>query len=436
MEFESKKDNTDVDTDDMLSPGQVKVFCRFKPIASSEERSSSIQFYPEDSQVTAYRKHLFEKQTFAFDSVFAPDATQDDVFEACAKPLALSVIREKVNGCILAYGQTASGKTYTIEQGILPRIAKLIFSNLGPAEAITLSALEIFNEKMKDLLGSQPLTMRGASAIGLTQVRISSPEQASRIFRDIIAARATSETNMNDKSSRSHVIYSIRFLASGAVLHLADLAGSEKVSKTGATGVRLDEAKSINRSLLALGNVVNSLSTQHSSFVRFRDSKLTRVLQESLTGNSKTCLIVTCASDAGNEQETLSTLRFGQKAKLIVTKIFEPQPPQLVNPSGTEQLIAENNQLREIIEELEACRRMQAEKIKILEGRDDEKKLIDALKSRARLVEHSKIWAEGLQEVISAVFAKINMQLKPRIFPEPNLRTCFESAPWNRIKPS
>jgi kinesin family member 5 len=292
--------------------GQVQVYCRFKPLKPAEEQCASITCYPEDNAVTAFRRQLFERQTFSFDRVFGPNTSQDDVFIACARPLATAVIKEKVNGCILAYGQTASGKTYTIEDGMLPRIATLIFSLLEPAEAVTFSALEIFNERLKDLLGLQTLSMRGAAPVGLTQVRIASVSHANRLFAEVMAARATHETNMNERSSRSHVIYSFRFLSTGAVLHLADLAGSEKVSKTLATGDRLDEAKSINRSLLALGNVVSSLSTANGSHIRFRDSKLTRVLQESLAGNSHTSLIVTCASDADNEQETLSTLRFGR----------------------------------------------------------------------------------------------------------------------------
>merc|ERR1719327_137709 len=130
---------------------------------------------------------------------------------------------------------------------------------------------------------------------------------------------------MNEHSSRSHLVFFVTLeqkdLTTKSVkvgkLHLVDLAGSEKVAKTGVSGERLDEAKNINRSLSALGNVINALTDKKSTHIPYRDSKLTRVLQESLGGNAKTSLIITCSPSNFNEQETISTLRFGQRAKMI-----------------------------------------------------------------------------------------------------------------------
>lgn len=138
--------------------------------------------------------------------------------------------------------------------------------------------------------------------------------------------RAVNSTNMNEQSSRSHSIFIIQIIQNNSKdlstkvgkLYLVDLAGSEKISKTGASGVVLDEAKAINKSLTTLGIVINALTDGKQGHIPYRESKLTRVLQESLGGNARTCLIVTCSPSKFNESETLSTLRFGIRAKVII----------------------------------------------------------------------------------------------------------------------
>jgi len=137
--------------------------------------------------------------------------------------------------------------------------------------------------------------------------------------------RSTAATNMNAESSRSHSIFILTVTQNNTVdlsckvgkLYLVDLAGSERIAKTGAEGQTLDEAKSINQSLTTLGKVIKSLIDKNSSHVPYRESKLTRMLSESLGGNSKTCLIITCSPHPYNDQETLSTCRFGQRARSI-----------------------------------------------------------------------------------------------------------------------
>ncbi len=200
---------------------------------------------------------------------------------------------------------------------------------------IKISLVELYNEKLKDLIepSKSELKIRSSKKRGifiedLTEVDIVSPEEVFEILQDGQKNRAVASTNMNERSSRSHVIFIISITqnnmedmsAKSGKLYLVDLAGSEKMKKTGAEGKVLDEAKKINASLTALGKVINALTDGKSTHVPYRDSKLTRVLQESLGGNSKTTLIVTCSPHFNNLAETLSTLRFGISAKKIKNK--------------------------------------------------------------------------------------------------------------------
>lgn len=226
------------------------------------------------------------------------------------------------------------------QRGIIPRIVEQMFDSIlqspGNIEyTVRVSYMEIYMERIRDLLVPQNDNLpvheeksRGVYVKGLLEVYVSSVQEVYEVMRRGGAARATAATNMNQESSRSHSIFVITITqknvetgsAKSGQLFLVDLAGSEKVGKTGASGQTLEEAKKINKSLSALGMVINSLTDGKSTHIPYRDSKLTRILQESLGGNSRTTLIINCSPSSFNDAETVSTLRFGVRAKAIKNK--------------------------------------------------------------------------------------------------------------------
>lgn len=225
-------------------------------------------------------------------------------------------------------------------RGVTPRIIEQIFTSIlsSPANieyTVRVSYMEIYMERIRDLLAPQNDNLpvheeksRGVYVKGLLEVYVSSVQEVFEVMRRGGNARAVAATNMNQESSRSHSIFVVTITqknvetgsAKSGQLFLVDLAGSEKVGKTGASGQTLEEAKKINKSLSALGMVINSLTDGKSSHIPYRDSKLTRILQESLGGNSRTTLIINCSPSSYNDAETLSTLRFGMRAKSIKNK--------------------------------------------------------------------------------------------------------------------
>jgi hypothetical protein len=283
--------------------------------------------------------------TFSFDRVLDMNTTQVEVYEHTAKNIVDSVL-QGFNGTIFAYGQTSSGKTFTMQgiledpdlQGITPRLSRYLFEYIDSNKnsniefVIKASIIEIYNEKIKDLIDLSKVNLqiredkvKGIYIESLSEHIVDSAPKVLELIKKGMSNRAINATNMNAESSRSHCIVLLNIIqnnlkdlsARAGKLYLVDLAGSEKISKTGATGVVLDEAKMINKSLTNLGHVINSLTDGKNGHVPYRDSKLTRVLQESLGGNSKTCLIITCSPSSFNEAETLSTLRFGLRAKKV-----------------------------------------------------------------------------------------------------------------------
>lgn len=253
------------------------------------------------------------------------------------------------NGTVLAYGQTGAGKSYTMmgsdiedneSRGIIPRIVEQMFSCIKTSPSnieytVRISYMEIYMERIRDLMmtANDNLSIhedktRGVYVKNLLEIYVSTEAEVYEVMRRGGAARATAATNMNQESSRSHSIFVVTITqknietgsAKSGQLNLVDLAGSEKVGKTGASGQTLEEAKKINKSLSALGMVINALTDGKSTHVPYRDSKLTRILQESLGGNSRTTLIINCSPSSYNDAETLSTLRFGVRAKTIKNK--------------------------------------------------------------------------------------------------------------------
>ncbi|KAJ6654502.1 hypothetical protein lerEdw1_006809 [Lerista edwardsae] len=287
---------------------------------------------------------------FTFDGAYYMNHNTEQIYNEIAYPLVEGVT-EGYNGTIFAYGQTGSGKSFTMQgiqdppsqKGIIPRAFEHLFESVQCAEntkfLVRASYLEIYNEDIRDLLGpntKQKLELKehpekGVYVKGLSEHTVHNTAQCERIMETGWRNRAVGYTLMNKDSSRSHSIFTINMEIyvvdergqdhlRAAKLNLVDLAGSERQSKTGAVGERLKEATKINLSLSALGNVISALADGRCRHVPYRDSKLTRVLQDSLGGNTKT-LMVACLSPADNNyDETLSTLRYAHRAKNIRNK--------------------------------------------------------------------------------------------------------------------
>ncbi|XP_017890579.1 kinesin heavy chain isoform X1 [Ceratina calcarata] len=328
---------------EIAAEDSIKVVCRFRPLNDSEEKAGSkfIVKFPsggEDNCISIGGK------VYLFDKVFKPNATQDKVYNEAARSIVTDVLAG-YNGTIFAYGQTSSGKTHTMEgvigdsnkQGIIPRIVNDIFNHIYGMEEnlefhIKVSYFEIYMDKIRDLLDVSKVNLsvhedknRVPFVKGATERFVSSPEEVFEVIEEGKSNRHIAVTNMNEHSSRSHSVFLINVKQENlenqkklsGKLYLVDLAGSEKVSKTGAEGTVLDEAKNINKSLSALGNVISALADGNKTHIPYRDSKLTRILQESLGGNARTTIIICCSPASFNESETKSTLDFGKRAKTI-----------------------------------------------------------------------------------------------------------------------
>lgn len=333
-------------------PSNIQVICRFRPINDRERlnyaEKQCVEFVDNQTVIINPVAENNGPHTFTLDYIFPPDSYQADVYEKAAKP-TVEAVMQGFNGTVFAYGQTSSGKTYTMTgpdmsdpelMGIIPRMVSTVFGKIENCDSKTefqvkVGYCEIYLEKIKDLLDINKVNLkvhedrtRGVYIADLTEEYVSSGEEVHNLMRYGASNREVGSTQMNAGSSRSHSIFILTvtqtslsdFSSKTGKLYLVDLAGSEKVGKTGAEGRRLEEAKNINKSLTMLGNVITALTDGKSSHVPYRDSKLTRVLQDSLGGNSKTALIVTCSPSPYNESETISTLRFGIRAKFIKNK--------------------------------------------------------------------------------------------------------------------
>jgi len=296
---------------------------------------------PQDCQVNI-RQTGKQIKTFFLDHVFRPDAEQELVYDYTGRPLMTEILKG-YNGTMFAYGQTGSGKTHTMQgdidserfMGLIPRMINAIFDGIMESQeteyTIKVSYIEIYLENIRDLLdpANDNLKIRESKAKGIyiqgvTSPYVGSSDEILGLMEEGGIARACASTRMNDTSSRSHAVFIFRLIGANKVtqtkkmskLMMVDLAGSEKTRKTQATGKRLDEAKQINKSLSCLGYAINALTTG-KRHVPYRNSKLTRLLSDSLGGNSKTCIIVTCSPVDWNIEETISTLRFGVNCKRV-----------------------------------------------------------------------------------------------------------------------
>ncbi|KAJ3273827.1 Kinesin-like protein kif3b [Terramyces sp. JEL0728] len=306
-------------------------------------------------------KNTLDVKTFSFDAVFDEDSTQSEVYNSTARTIVEAALGG-FNGTVFVYGQTGTGKTYSMQgvhsiphlRGIIPQCFHHIFdfiSRTGHKKfLVRVSFLEIYNEEVKDLLIKQNKNPKGGLDLkenpdtgvfvkDLTAVVVKSVEELEALMELGNKNRSVGATLMNENSSRSHSIFTITIESSevgpdgqdkyvSGKLNLVDLAGSERQSKTGASGDRLKEATKINLSLSALGNCISALVDGKSFHIPYRDSKLTRLLQDSLGGNAKTLMIATLSPASYNFEETLSTLRYANRAKNIKNKPVVNEDPK------------------------------------------------------------------------------------------------------------
>ncbi|GMY10722.1 kinesin-like protein KIN-5D [Fagus crenata] len=345
----------------------VQVLVRCRPLSDDELRLHTpvVISCNEGRREVSAIQNIANKQidrTFAFDKVFGPNSLQKELYEQAVSPIVNEVL-EGYNCTIFAYGQTGTGKTYTMEggarkkngefpsdAGVIPRAVKEIFDILEAQNAeysMKVTFLELYNEEITDLLAPEetskfiddkskkPIALMedgkgGVFVRGLEEEIVCTANEIYKILEKGSAKRRTAETLLNKQSSRSHSIFSITIhikectpegeeMIKCGKLNLVDLAGSENISRSGAREGRAREAGEINKSLLTLGRTINAL-VEHSGHVPYRDSKLTRLLRDSLGGKTKTCIIATISPSIHCLEETLSTLDYAHRAKNIKNK--------------------------------------------------------------------------------------------------------------------
>ncbi|XP_059314265.1 kinesin-like protein KIN-7D, mitochondrial [Lycium ferocissimum] len=325
---------------DMSRAGEsISVTVRFRPLSEREyNKGDEIAWHPDGDKIV--RNEYNAATAFAFDRVFGPDTCTQEVYEVAARPVVKAAM-EGINGTVFAYGVTSSGKTHTmhgdqISPGIIPLAIKDVFSIIqdtpGREFLLRVSYLEIYNEVINDLLDptGQNLLVRedtqGTYVEGIKEEVVLSPGHALSFIAAGEEHRHVGSNNFNLFSSRSHTIFTLMIESSAhgdeydgvifSQLNLIDLAGSES-SKTETTGLRRKEGSYINKSLLTLGTVIGKLSEGKASHVPYRDSKLTRLLQSSLSGHGHVSLICTVTPASSNMEETHNTLKFASRAKRV-----------------------------------------------------------------------------------------------------------------------
>ncbi|XWS24081.1 hypothetical protein CRYUN_Cryun28dG0070300 [Craigia yunnanensis] len=331
---------------------KICVAVRVRP-AVAQDTSSGTFWRVEDNRISLHKLHgtPISGLSYAFDHVFDESCSNAKVYELLTKDIIHAAV-DGFNGTAFAYGQTSSGKTFTMngssnDPGIIHQAVNDIFQKIQMISdrefLIRVSYMEIYNEEINDLFAveNQKLQIhesleRGIFVAGLREEIVNNAEQVMKLLESGEVNRHFGETNMNARSSRSHTIFRMVIESKGkdtgssgdysssdairvSVLNLVDLAGSERIAKTGAGGVRLKEGKYINKSLMVLGNVINKLSdgAKQRAHIPYRDSKLTRILQPALGGNAKTSIICTVAPEEVHVEETKGTLLFASRAKRI-----------------------------------------------------------------------------------------------------------------------
>ncbi|ODV96378.1 hypothetical protein PACTADRAFT_49737 [Pachysolen tannophilus NRRL Y-2460] len=377
-------------SDTTLAESNISVYVRCRSRNEREINENSgvvISTLGHNGKEVIIQQNGSTNKTYTFDRVFGAESDQEILFDGVAS----NVLQEMLKGyncTIFAYGQTGTGKTYTmsgdltsttsstssmglsVDAGIIPRTLVELFKNLKesnhPEFSVRISFIELYNEELRDLLLPENCerkvriyddhTKKSIVVQGMEEVFIQNAQEGLKVLNDGSYKRQVASTQCNDLSSRSHTVFTItvhmkkidpltgeEFLKIGK-LNLVDLAGSENISRSGAENKRAREAGMINQSLLTLGRVINSL-VDKTPHIPYRESKLTRLLQDSLGGKTKTCIIATISPAKISLEETLSTLEYANRAKSIKNK------PQ-VNHSMSKQLL-----ISEYIQEIESLRK-------------------------------------------------------------------------------
>ncbi|XP_052197998.1 kinesin-like protein KIN-14R isoform X2 [Diospyros lotus] len=321
--------------------GNIRVFCRCRPLSKAEVASGHSTVVDFDSAKDGEFGILSggsTRKTFKFDRVYTPKNDQVDVF-ADASPMVTSVL-DGYNVCIFAYGQTGTGKTFTMEgteqnRGVNYRTLEELFKVAKERSetftySISVSVLEVYNEQIRDLLAASPTSKKleikqateGHHVPGIVEAKVENIREVWNVLQVGSSARAVGSNNVNEHSSRSHCMLCIMVRAKNLMngectkskLWLVDLAGSERLAKTDVQGDRLKEAQNINKSLSALGDVISALANK-SSHIPYRNSKLTHLLQDSLGGDCKTLMFVQISPSEQDLSETLSSLNFATRVR-------------------------------------------------------------------------------------------------------------------------
>ncbi|CAJ0572132.1 unnamed protein product, partial [Mesorhabditis spiculigera] len=387
----------------------VRVVVRCRPLSEGEIREGHQSIIAMDTkrglvELKNPKEPNEPSKDFTFDSIYDGSSKQAELYDETFRDLVESVL-DGFNGTIFAYGQTGTGKTYTMEgrldvegeRGVIHNSFEHIFSHIALSRnqqfLVRASYLEIYQEEIRDLLNKDSkarLELKERPDVGvyvkdLSSFVTKSVEEIQHVMRVGNANRSVGRTNMNEHSSRSHAIFMITVECSEigpdgethirvGRLNLVDLAGSERQAKTGATGERFKEATKINLSLSALGNVISALVDGKSTHIPYRDSKLTRLLQDSLGGNSKTVMVACIGPASYNFEESLGTLRYANRAKNIKNKpkINEDPKDALLREFQEEEQMAEE---REAIEDDHSMR--EEEKQRLLSEIEERRRLLD-----------------------------------------------------------
>lgn len=408
-----------------MASDKIKVAIRVRPFNRREVELGTKCVVEVDQQQTilhnpSSRNSGKQPKSFTFDQCFwsfnenhLHYASQETVFNSLGADI-LDNAFQGYNACILAYGQTGSGKSFTMmgsedNKGLIPRLCDALFERINASGRqsdykVEVSYMEIYNEKVHDLLDpkgcKQTLKVRehnilGPYVDGLSTLAVSSYEEINNLMTEGNKSRTVAATNMNSESSRSHAVFTITLTCTVSdeytgvtgekvsKMSLVDLAGSERAIKTGAVGERLKEGSNINKSLTTLGLVISKLADQScgktkDKFVAYRDSVLTWLLKDNLGGNSRTVMVATISPAADNYDETLSTLRYADRAKRIVNHA-------VVNEDPNARII------RDLREEVE----MLKEQLKSTTQEDLQERLRE---SEKLMQEISQTWEEKLRK--------------------------------------
>ncbi|XP_022719380.1 kinesin-like protein KIN-14S isoform X2 [Durio zibethinus] len=422
--------------------GNIRVFCRCRPLNQVEianGSSSVVEFdSSQDSELQIISSDSSKKQ-FKFDHVFRPEDGQEVVF-ARTKPIVISVL-DGYNVCIFAYGQTGTGKTFTMEgtpenRGVNYRTLEELFRASGERCGVMkyelfVSMMEVYNEKIRDLLGensNQPTkkleikqAAEGTQEVpGLVEARVYSTEEVWELLKSGSQVRSVGATNANELSSRSHCLLRVTVRGTNLIngqktrshLWLVDLAGSERVGKIEVEGERLKESQFINKSLSALGDVISALASK-TGHIPYRNSKLTHILQSSLGGDCKTVMFVQISPSTADLGETLCSLNFASRVRGIESGPARKQAEKLKHDEKETKKLQDNVQslqLRLAARE-HICKSLQ-EKV-----RDLENQLAEERKTRLKQETRAFAAAASTRPSLQQAAEKTKMEKKPPLGP-------------------